>query len=399
MKKILIITPRFPFPVVGASESDRAFGIKQFIRLGYEVKVITKISADRLANVEPVKKELGIDIFPITYKFVRSRWQEFKKYLKILFTRPYFLDGAAQEYTDPELVDKFTEILKSWQPDLVWLDMTFMWPLLKYVNKGTAKVIIRSQAYEPQHFIEEEGWSVKHWFQYLAKLYSERQAVQGADLIAAITPEEEKIYRRLGAKQTLTLPLRGLPYLLKEHRNIKSEFPPRVFFAGSTYGVKHNRKALEFLLRKIIPLVNQKAAGKFIFHIIGRKFPKAFQQYVADNVVVENFVPDYEVAMADMDIALIPNLAGRGMQQKIFEPLVRGIPTITSSRGLAGYPFKDNQHLLLAETAEEYAARLIRMQDYKLRQALSAQAILLSRELFALDKMDRITESVLSNID
>ena len=397
--KILVITPRFPFPVVGASESDRAFGIRQFIRLGYEVKVITKISADRLVNVEPIKKELGIDIYPITYKFIRSRWPEAKKYLKILLTRPYFLDGAAQEYSDPELVSKFTEILKTWQPDYVWLDMTFMWPLIKYVDKSKTKIIIRSQAYEPQHFIEEEGWSLKHFWQYLGKLYSERQAAPGADIVVAITPEEEKIYQKLGAKKTATLALRGLPSLLKNKRVISQSFPLHVFFAGSTYGVKHNRKALEFLLKKIIPLVNNQAPGKFIFHIIGRKFPQAFQPYVTDNVAVANFVPDYEAAMVNMDIALIPNLAGRGMQQKIFEPLVRGIPVITSSRGLAGYPFEDGQHLLLAETAEEYVAQLLRMQDYQLREKLSIQAIALSQELFAQNKMDQIVTQAVKNID
>ncbi|MCD4761049.1 glycosyltransferase [bacterium] len=396
MKKVLIITPKFPFPIRGASESDRAYGIQQFLDLGFEVKVITKISKDKIDKVEPVARELDIDIYPVTYKFSKSRSESIKRYLKALFTNPALLDGAAREYSDPELVKKFKEVLKHWQPDYVWLDMSFMWYLIRFVDRQKTKVITRSQAFEASHFIEEEGISLKNLGFYFAKFFTEKQTARKSDLILAITPEEADIYKKLGAKNVATLPLRGLPHLLKDEKGIKNGFPLNVFFAGSTYGVQHNKKALKFLLSEIIPEVNKKAPGKFIFNIFGRKFPDEFKKYLTDNIKYLGFVDDYEEMMEQMDIAIIPALAGRGMQQKIFEPLVRGIPVIASPRALAGYHFKDDRELLYATQSQEFVDKLLKMQDFELRERLSRAAIKQSKELFSKEILDKI---VLDNIE
>ncbi len=387
--KILVVTPKFPFPIMGASESDRAYGIKQLMRLGFDVKVISKIPKDKLYLVDPVAKKLGIDFYPITYKFSKNKWQALRKYIKIAFTKPTMLDGAAYEYSDKEIVDKFKEINSIWQPDYIWFDMSFMWHLIKYVNRKKTKVITRSQAFEASHFIEEEGMSFKNFIVYFAKFYSEKRTVKLSDLILAITPEERDMYKKLGAKHVEVLPLRGLPYSMKDSKEIKEKFPLNVFFAGSTYGVQHNKKALEFLLKEIIPQVNKQAKDKFVFHILGRKFPDAFKQYVTSNVKVLGFVSDYEQLMKQMDIALIPALAGRGMQQKIFEPLARGIPVVATPRGLAGYPFKNDQHLLYAKTAEDFVDNLLKLQDVGIRDRLSKEAINLSKELFTKEILDK----------
>ena len=160
----------------------------------------------------------------------------------------------------------------------------------------------------------------------------------------------------------------------------------------------HNREALKFLLKQIIPEVHNRFPNQFIFHIFGGKIPAEFFKYFIDDVIKHNYLlhEKYEELMTTMDIAVVPSLFGAGMQQKIFEPLARGFPTITSERGLAGYLFKAGEHLLLASTADEFAARLGELQDVNLRRRLGMGAKNLAMNLFGEKKIELIVQQALA---
>lgn len=389
-KKILIVTPKLPWPMTGACEADRAEGIKQLIRLGFDIKLIVKLKDYQSENIDKIKKELAIDIFPISYKYHKQ--SRLLKYIKIFFTKPNLLDGAAYEYTDPELLEVFKKQINNWKPDYLWLDYTFMWPLAKIAKNKNIKVITRSINYEPEHFVQEEGNGLLHSLIYKAKIFTEKQTIKYSDLIFAITPHDKKIYDDMGAANVKVLPLRALPNIIKNGKDINYKKVLNIFFAGSTYNVPHNKKALEMVIKDIAPKVNKRFLGKFIFNILGGKFPEEFKKYLNDNVKYLGFVEDYEATMFQMDVALIPSLYGGGMQQKIFEPMARGIPTISSKRGLADYPFKHNQHILLADDVDNFVYNLGKMLDTSLRKKLSKESIKLSTNLFSKDKIDAIVK-------
>lgn len=398
-KKILIITSKFPWPITGASEQDRAEGIKQFLRLGFDVQIITKVSKEKIDTIGPVAKELAVPIHPFPYRYVvLSKISALKKYFKFSLTQPFLLDSAAFEYADPELVAKFKELIVSWKPDIVWFDMTFMWPLVKYINNKDIFVITRSQNNEAKHFLEEEGRGFLNYLIYLTKLISEYQTARLSNLVFAITPNEKEFYQRMRTKRVVVLPLRGLPRVIKIRKEIKDGYPLNVFFAGSTYNVKHNKKALLFIIRDIAPKVHKLFPNKFIFNIFGSKFPDDYKKYLDSNIIYKGFIDDYEAEMNDMDIAVVPSFSGKGMQQKIFEPLARGIPTITSPRGLQGYPFKDKEHLMFAKDLDGFISTLKKLLAYDIRLNLSKNAIKLSNELFSQEEVNRIITDTLKSI-
>ena len=165
-----------------------------------------------------------------------------------------------------------------------------------------------------------------------------------------------------------------------------------VFFAGSTYNVSHNRAALKFLLKKIAPQTESDFPGQFKFHVLGRKVPDDLESYFNHNVINHQYLVELEYLslLSEMDVAIVPSLYGAGMQQKVFEPLSRGFPVVTSQRGVAGYPFENGRHLLLAETGEEYVRCLERIKNYELRKQLSMQAKLLSNDLFSEPVLEKI---------
>ncbi len=395
MKKILIVTPRFPFPATGACEQDRASGIEMFVKLGCEIRVITKVIKGSEGDVQEIEKKFGIKIFPITYKFTRDLpvHEKIKRYV-IRILNPLFWDGASYEYRDKEITEVFNEQLVNFRPDVVWFEYTYLWPLYKFAQKHNVPIITRSINFEPTHFLEEEGFNFLNLIKFVPKLLSEIITSKKSNVMLAITPKEERIYKKLSPK-THTLPLRALYKFLDQERIIDDKKILNVLFMGSTYNVPHNRRALELIIKEIVPRVEKFSSEKFTFHITGRKLPDDLRKFFNKSIIYHNYIDDLDSFLKDMDIALVPSLFGAGMQQKIFEPLARGIPTITSERGVVGYPFKNTEHIILARNTKDFVEGLLRMQDFGLRKKLSQNARLLCRELFSRERMFSIVKTSL----
>ena len=69
MKRILVITARFPLPALGACEQDRFEGIKALKRLGFEVSVIAKVfSFQPKEEIERFSREFGIPVKTLPYE-------------------------------------------------------------------------------------------------------------------------------------------------------------------------------------------------------------------------------------------------------------------------------------------------------------------------------------------
>lgn len=381
-KKVLIITPRFPLPDIGACEQDRIEGIKQLKRLGFEVSVVSKIFSfqDKKA-IDEFSANFGIPVKLLEYE---------NKFGLRRLLNPFYWDGAAYEYSHKSVKEAVESEVDRFQPDLVWIDYTYLWPLYSIFKKRKIPIITRSINFEPSHFLQEDGWSFLNFFKFLSKLASEITTVKKSDFLFAITPKEERLYRGLGASDTATLPLRGLAGRLKERKQIKDDKVLNIFFAGSTYSVSHNRKALELIIKQVAPLVERKRPGKFIFYITGRKFPEEFKPYLNEHVIYRGLVSDWDSFTDEMDIAVVPSLYGAGMQQKIFEPLCGDIPTVASSRGLAGYPFVNGKHLLLAETPEDFVGCLLKLENIGLRRELSKRAYELASRIFSREASDKL---------
>lgn len=393
--RILVITPKFPLPARGACEQDRLEGIAQLRRLGHEVMVIAKVFdfQDRAA-IQSWSQERGVECRLVDYEFTRRKKTAGELWYRLL--HPGLLDGAAYEYATSAIQNEVRRALDEWRPDIAWFEYTFLWPLYPLARQRHVPIITRSANFEALHFLQEDGVSVKNVVKAIPKVYSEFRSARSSDVVTAITPREARWYRWLGAARVLTLPLRALPAVLGRNQEIRDREPLHVCFLGASYNVMHNKKAAAFVIRQIAPLAERKFPGLFRFHILGGKLPADLQSDCNELVRYEGFVPDLDAYLATMDIAVIPSLSGAGMQQKIFEPIARGLPTVTSARGLAGYPFRAGEHVMTARSAAEFVAQLGVLRDCSRRRTLSKAALALSTELFSRAAEDAIVERAIA---
>lgn len=95
----------------------------------------------------------------------------------------------------------------------------------------------------------------------------------------------------------------------------------------------------------------------------------------ANNVTVTGLVDDIRPLVARSTVALAPLREGGGTRLKILEAMALGTPVVATSKGAEGLDVENGRHLLIADSAEDFAAAVVRvLTEPGLRAALAAEA-------------------------
>lgn len=372
--KILVVTPKLPWPANGADEQDRLEGIRMLQELGHEVRVVAKVASYQGGKAEEMSQALKVPVTGVPYTKGGFSWRR--------FSDVRWLDGAAFEYTEPEIRKAIENAITIFKPDVAWLDASFSWPLLPLFKAHGVSAIVRSLQIESTHVLVDEGYSVPNLIRAIGKELGERMMAHTADVVVAINKNEAEQYRTMGAQKVVTIPLRSLPAILDDASiEYRDRVPLHVLFSGSTFSVAHNRVGAMRVLRDIAPALEKAAPGTFMVHVTGAKLPLEIVATLPLNVRYEGYIPDYAAFMNHMDIAITPSLGRVGMHQKLYEPICRGIPTITVPWALAGYPFEDA--VLMAARPEEFVSHLLTLRDIHVREKLGQHARALALQHFS----------------
>lgn len=379
-KKILMILPLLPFPPKSANQRNMVGAIRLLREMGCDIRLLCKLRGGQQADLAGFEAKYGIKICTAPYLPDTSFAGTLAR-----AARPFHWDGESHAYFEKNMQDLAKQHMDEFKPDYVWVSYTYLWPFRKLAKKRKIPFIVRSHNFEPRQLFQEFGGGPLLALKFVPKLMTEWFSVRFSDFVFAISPQEEKIYKMLGAKNISVLPSVALPFILKEKRSIGGQKPINMLFMGSNYNIPHNAAAAEFLLKEVMPEVEKKAPGEFVLRITGERLPDGLKKFLTPNIVYEGFVDNLEAILETTDIAAIPSILGGGMQLKVFEPLAYGIPTITSPRVLAGYSFTDGKDILLASTSLEFAEKILMCRDINFRKKLSEGALTTSQSLFTKD--------------
>jgi glycosyltransferase involved in cell wall biosynthesis len=144
-----------------------------------------------------------------------------------------------------------------------------------------------------------------------------------------------------------------------------------------------NIEAVRWFSKKVWPLVRTSATWR----LIGRN-PEAFAGMVAADQRIELVGPvtDAVVEIARSKVAIVPLLSGSGTRFKILEAWAAQRPVVSTTIGAEGLGALEGEHLLIADTAPEFAAAIVRLLgDGALRRKLgeAGRALYLDRFTWA----------------
>lgn len=157
-----------------------------------------------------------------------------------------------------------------------------------------------------------------------------------------------------------------------------------------------NVDAARWLTEQVLPLlIAQRPEVRL--RLVGARPVKALQRLAADDAHVELVgpVPDVHPYLMQAAVALVPLRSGSGQQLKLLEAMAAGTPVVASSLSATAINAVANEHLLVADTAEDTAAAILRLltdADLAARLAKAGRALVEREHSWdsAADKLERL---------
>ena len=189
-------------------------------------------------------------------------------------------------------------------------------------------------------------------------VFGELNVYASADAVFAVSRREADLLGTLLGRERFAfhVPLGSDPPLLDP--------PPAAGRNGLLYvgGFTHlpNPQAVAVLLDQIVPLLTPELREQHPVRIVGAGItPELAEEWTEhDHVIPVGWAPTLgpEFAQARAFVAPLPN--GAGVKTKILLALSAGLPVITNRFGIEGMGVEPGEHVLLAETPQEFAAAI-----------------------------------------
>ena len=366
--------------VYGAQELDTWAGIRLLAAKHdvWRLEICPNQSLARLVN------ERGEIVESITVKFPPGimslkDWAYVKALAK-------YGDSSISYFSRTQLTNFAEKIFSSHEFELLWWETQFYDALIP----GKIRSIIRSVNFEPAHVLSEDASRIR-FLRFLFKLFSEWRISRRRNLVA-ISPADSYQYSRLCKSNPTVLPLRQLMFISETKFEIEESEKSFIFF-GSNFNVRHNLLNLKFILNDLAPLMQEKGISARI-SIFGHRMPS--EQTMPPNVRYYGFADNLQGKEMGSLGVIVPYHGGAGMQSKIFEPMILGVPIIANPSNFAGYPFEPFEHYYPATNLSEYLDALEFFLLFpEVVSAMGNRAKVKSKEMFSRRKIESIIDDLI----
>jgi len=171
-----------------------------------------------------------------------------------------------------------------------------------------------------------------------------------------------------------------------EVRGSQKPWPERkdLFFVG---GYQHppNIDAAVWFTGSIWPLVREELPG-VEFHLIGSKAPEQIRALDGNGVRFHGFVKSLDPWLDGCRLAVAPLRYGAGIKGKVNLSMSRGQPVVATPMAVEGMFAQAGSDVLVATTAEEFAAEVVRLyRDEDLWNRVSAAGLENVRQYFSVE--------------
>lgn len=175
---------------------------------------------------------------------------------------------------------------------------------------------------------------------------------------------------------------------------VEGREPYTIVFSGNM-GYFPNINAVRWFTQEVWPLVRA-TEPRARFMIVGANPHPAVQALAHESgIEVTGLVPSIHTYLSRATLAVVPMQAGSGMQFKVIEAMACGTPVVVTSFALGGIAAIDGQHLLVCDTAQAFAASVLRLlHDSDARAKLAAQGRILVEECYTWERTVASIESL-----
>lgn len=237
---------------------------------------------------------------------------------------------------------------------------------------------VKSEIYKQfSDYSSNPAKSVYAYLQYLKTKRYEGVIPAQSTLSLTITPEDKGRLESYGARGNIEV----LPAGVDPVRFATSDSDPDkrliTFFGSMDY--HPNEDAAVWFTNKIFPQIRDEDQTTML-EIVGKNPSGAVSSLgELENVRVTGFVDDISEHVARASVVVIPIRVGTGVRMKVLHAMAMGKPIVSTTVGLQGIEAVDGQHTAIADTEQEFAAKvneLLAKPDLQERYARNARNLI-----------------------
>ncbi len=232
--------------------------------------------------------------------------------------------------------------------------------------------------------------------EYGSQVVGELNSYAAADMVLAVSQKETVVLEDMFGQRT---PVAWSPDC-EELKISTLAFAERsgILTVGS-YQHAPNLHALEYLCHEILPLLKNGILSDHPLYVVGNALEEHTQNLTIDskNVRLVGWVPSVVAYYSRARISVVPLRYGAGTKRKLVQALMSGVPTVTTSIGAEGLNLEHEHHVLIADTANDFAdciERLIYDEDLWTNLSINGHKHILqthSREVAKTRFLDAVT--------
>jgi len=207
------------------------------------------------------------------------------------------------------------------------------------------------------HFLREEAaLKLGHLDQDTVASHKRREldAYQRADALIVVTREDQ-------AALEICHDLPGLHFIPNIVPLCTRTARPRdqeLLFVGG-FGHAPNIDGLLWFVRAVWPAIQSECPDVHLT-VVGSNPPQAIQELARlAGITMVGYVPDTAPYLDSAAISIAPLRYGAGMKGKVCEAMASGLPVVTTSIGAQGFAANSGEHLIVADSASEFAQSVV----------------------------------------
>jgi glycosyltransferase involved in cell wall biosynthesis len=384
-KKILIITPRMPYPLFSGGEHAQFYFIGEMMSQ-MDLSICFEINeSDYNSNMNDFLrlKEMWKDttFFPlinkkkqsaaiIQYRRVKNGISGIKQAIFRIFSNQKHEDTDTLRYqslvnqpfltSKPAFADHIGSVLKSHHFDIIQIEFIALAPLVYILPPESLKVLVHHELRYIRIKREVDLLADRGHYD-ICRLEAikdqEISLIRKFDKIITLTENDKVVLSTDIAPENIYVS----PATVKVELNQNNEFSPftnKLVFIGSSIHLP-NKDGIKWFIDHVLPLI-EKIIPDIQLDVAGSWDHKFIKEYTRRNVKFKGFVEDLSEVF-ESSLLIVPIRIGSGMRLKIIEAVNHMAPFITTSIGVEGLDFEDGKDCFIADTPQSFAEKIVRL--------------------------------------
>ncbi len=352
---ILYICHRFPFPPKRGGKIRPFNMIRHLGQAGHQVTVCS------LAR-SPEEAEEGRDITPHCAAFEMGLVSDPLQWGRMVARLPLSTPSSMGYFYSPKLAAKVRTLLAQQRWDLIFVHCSSVAQYVEHVT-DVPKILdfgdMDSQKWLEYARIKPFPLSLGYHFEGLKMLAAEKRLARKFDFCTATTKAEWQTLDGYGTGAATDWFPNGVDAGFFSPDGSAYDTNTISFIGRMDY--YPNIECMQRFCRQVWPLLQSARPALKLLIVGADPVPEVLALGKLPGVSVTGSVPDVRPYVRGSAVNVAPLAIARGTQNKILEAMAMGVPVVTTGLAAGGVDAEPGHHLLVADSASDTAAAVLRV--------------------------------------